>query len=582
MPQETHKDAARRLSATMIANGYLPKALHCYTARDGTPIYWRIRLKHPGTGDKWIRPMHANGQGYKLGEPSFAGKKPLYRLHELVAADPARACWFVEGEQKADALAGLGLLATTTGSATSDDACDFEPLRGRRVIIWPDNDVPGQEHATRVAKTLRGLGSSVESVDLAPLTLAEHGDVIDWLASHPNAAAKDLMALARLREGAGATPSVRLLRADGVALEPVRWLWRWFLPAGMFTILGGAPGCGKTTIALSLAASVTGGGMWPDGTRCDQPGDVIVWSGEDPHTVTAARLAAAGAEMKRAHLIDGVTDGAAFDPGRDMPLLESTLAGLSAPRLLILDPIVSAVAGDSHKGAEVRRSLQPVVDLANRLGCAVLGITHFTKGTAGRDPIERVTGSIAFAALARLVLVAAKVKPETGEDGEPRRILMRAKSNIGPDDGGFAYALERVEVADEVEGQRVRWLEALDGTARELLADAEADPADDHENGARDCAGWLREFLAAGPVPVREVKRCADEAGYAWRTVQRAMRRAGADSRRGGFGKPAEWFLIASRATVAPIAPHMEAGANGANGAASGATDAVVDDAEVI
>jgi putative DNA primase/helicase len=144
----------------------------------------------------------------------------------------------------------------------------------------------------------------------------------------------------------------------------------------MLTILGGAPGCGKTTIALSLAATVTRGGLWPDGSLCTQPGDVIVWSGEDPHGVTAARLTAAGAEMTRVHFIDGVSDGEAFDPARDIPLLQSTVERLAAPRLLIVDPIVSAVAGDSHKGAEVRRSLQPVVDLAHQLGCAVLGITH--------------------------------------------------------------------------------------------------------------------------------------------------------------------------------------------------------------
>jgi putative DNA primase/helicase len=200
----------------------------------------------------------------------------------------------------------------------------------------------------------------------------------------------------------------------------------------------------------------------------------------------------------------------------------------------------------------------------------VLGITHFSKGTSGRDPVERVTGSIAFAALARLVLVAAKVKSEDSDEGESRRVLMRAKSNISADDGGFAYALERIEVAPEVEGQRVRWLEALQGTARELLADAEADAAGDDEGGAGDAAQWLRELLAAGPVSAREVKRCADEAGYAWRTVQRAMRRAGADSRRVGFGKPAEWFLIPCRATVAPVAPHKTTGADGATG---GATD---------
>ena len=363
-----------------------------------------------------------------------------------------------------------------------------------------------------------------------------------------------------------AAPAVRLIRGDAVTLEPVRWLWPGFLPAGMLTILGGAPGCGKTTIALSLAATVTRGGAWPDDSRCAQAGDVVIWSGEDAHAVLAARLAAMSADMRRVHFIDGITgsDGEAFDPGTDMQLLEATAEKLTAPRLLILDPIVSAVTGDSHKGAEVRRSLQPVVALAQRLGCAVVGITHFSKGTAGRDPAERITGSIAFAALARLVLVAAKVKADDGGN-EPRRVLVRAKSNIGPDDGGFAYSLDRVEVAPEVEGQRVVWLEALEGSARDVLADAEAEPADD--DGPGDVADWLRQLLLSGPVSARDVKRHADEAGYAWRTVQRAMRKAGADSRRGGFGKEAEWFLSASRATVAPSAPLSNAGANGAIGA---------------
>lgn len=379
--------------------------------------------------------------------------------------------------------------------------------------------------------------------------------------------------LARL-QAVATTPAVRLVRGDDVVLEPVHWLWPGFLPLGMLTILGGAPGCGKTTIALSLAATITRSGPWPDGTRCASSSDVLVWSGEDAHPVIAARLKAGGADMRRVHFVDGLGDGSeAFDPGRDMLQLEITAAALAAPRLIILDPIVSAVAGDSHKGAEVRRSLQPVVDMAQRLGCAVLGITHFSKGTSGRDPVERVTGSIAFAALARVVLVASKVKAQPDEGVEARRVLLRAKSNIGPDDGGFAYALERVEVAPEVEGQRVAWLEALDGTARELLAEAEADACGDEDGGARDCADWLREFLTGGAVSAREVRRCADEAGYAWRTVQRAMRRAGVDSRRAGFGKPAEWFLMVSRATVAPVAPSSGSGANGATEASSGATD---------
>ena len=340
-------------------------------------------------------------------------------------------------------------------------------------------------------------------------------------------------------------PAVRLIRGDAVSLEPVRWLWPGFLPAAMLTILGGAPGCGKTTIALSLAATVTRGGAWPDGSRCAQPGDVVIWSGEDGHSVLTARLVAAGANMTRVHFIDGITgsEGEAFDPGRDMLLLEATAEALPAVRLLILDPIVSAVTGDSHQGSQVRRSLQPVVTLGQRLGCAVLGITHFSKGTIGRDPVERVTGSIAFAALARLVLVAAKVKAKPGDGAEPRRVLMRAKSNIGPDDGGFAYALERVVVAPEVEGQRVRWLEALQGTARELLTDAESDPGNEDGYSPAAIESFVRGCLGNGPVAARAFKSDAEGAGYQWRTVQRAAKRIGAESRKDGMQGGWRWCL---------------------------------------
>lgn len=345
-------------------------------------------------------------------------------------------------------------------------------------------------------------------------------------------------------DAALAAPAVRLIRGDAVVLEPVRWLWPGYLPAGMLTILGGAPGCGKTTIALSLAATVTRGGVWPNGSRCTHAGDVVIWSGEDANAVTAARLVASGADMSRVHFIDGIThsEGEAFDPGRDMPLLEATLEKLPNARLLILDPIVSAVAGDSHKGAEVRRALQPVVTLGQRLGCAVLGITHFSKGTAGRDPVERVTGSIAFAALARVVLVAAKVKADDG-DSEQRRVLMRAKSNIGPDDGGFAYALDRVEVAPEVEGQRVCWLEALQGTARELLADAESEPENDDGTTTAGVDGFLRSLLADGPIAAKTIKADADGAGYAWRTVQQSATRLGVERRKEGMKGGWVWGL---------------------------------------
>jgi putative DNA primase/helicase len=339
--------------------------------------------------------------------------------------------------------------------------------------------------------------------------------------------------------GAHADPAIRLLRGDAVVLEPVRWLWPGYLPAGMLTLLGGAPGCGKTTIALSLAATVTRAGVWPDGAPCDGAGDVVVWSGEDPHSVAAARLAAAGADMSRVHFVDGVIGAStdAFDPGRDMALLAATAERLAAPRLLILDPIVSAVAGDGHKSNDVRRSLQPVVDLGSRLGCAVLGITHFSKGTSGRDPVERITGSLAFAALARLVLVAAK----GNAGGEESRALVRAKSNIGPDDGGFGYELERVEVVPGVVGQRPRWLSPLFGAAREILAGLEGDEQEDAPRS--DVEAFVRGCLADGPIRAKQFQADSEGAGYGWRTVQRVARRMGAEARKESLRGGWSWVL---------------------------------------
>lgn len=69
-----------------------------------------------------------------------------------------------------------------------------------------------------------------------------------------------------------------------------------------------------------------------------------------------------------------------------------------------------------------------------------------------REPIERITGSLAFGAVARIVLVASK---STSEDGGDVRIFLRAKSNIGADTGGFEYSLEPAITEDGIETSKV-------------------------------------------------------------------------------------------------------------------------------
>jgi len=71
-----------------------------------------------------------------------------------------------------------------------------------------------------------------------------------------------------------------LLPASGIKPEPISWLWRDWLARGKMHIIAGQPGTGKTTVAMKMAATVSAGSHWPEGTRATK-GNVIIWSGED-------------------------------------------------------------------------------------------------------------------------------------------------------------------------------------------------------------------------------------------------------------------------------------------------------------
>lgn len=323
--------------------------------------------------------------------------------------------------------------------------------------------------------------------------------------------------------------------------QPITWLWPGWVPAGKLTILAGAAGTGKTTLALALAAVLTAGGRWPDGSACAVPGNVLIWSSEDVADDTLVpRLIASGANLARCHFIEGIAqDGESvpFDPSQDIPDLRRAVDAIGGVSLLLIDPIVSAVAGDMHRANDVRRSLQAVVDFADAHGCAVIGITHFAKGGAGKAPQDRVIGSQAFGALARMVLVTAK------EEGSNRRVMARAKSNIAPDDGGVAYSLELVTIAGGIEATHAVWEGTIEGTAREILGEIEHDEV----SSPGDLQQMLIDLLAAngGKMPAKQVKAEVSEAGYSWTAANRAKDKAGIESAKdkgttkGGW----TWFL---------------------------------------
>jgi len=317
---------------------------------------------------------------------------------------------------------------------------------------------------------------------------------------------------------------VVLRSATEITPEKTDWLVHDWLAKKSLNLIAGIAGTGKTTLSLEIVSLVTNGEYFPDGTKV-QMGNVVIWTGEDGIADTIIpRLKAMGADLTKVYVVDGVTTlnkNRVFDPSIDIPALEKAIKKIGNVALIVVDPIVAVVNGDSHKNAEVRNDLTPITDLARALNVAVIGITHFSKGSEGKNPLERVTGSLAFTAVARVVLVASKI---THENGEECRIFVRVKNNLGPDSGGFEYSIEQVEIDGGITASKIKWGNAIEGSARELLNDAESN---DKGTAIEDCMKFLSDLLKDGAMFSNEVFQDCEANGYSKATVNRAKEKLG-------------------------------------------------------
>ena len=106
-------------------------------------------------------------------EPSgVKAPHPLYRVRELPER-PADPVLVVEGEHTVEHAAEHFpdyLVTTSIGGSSQAGETDWTPLADRAVVIWPDADAGGIEHAEKVSKLATAAGAaSVRIVELPVL-----------------------------------------------------------------------------------------------------------------------------------------------------------------------------------------------------------------------------------------------------------------------------------------------------------------------------------------------------------------------------------------------------------------------------
>jgi hypothetical protein len=541
-------------------------------------------LRWDREGGKEIRPVSRTRAGWVLG--GMPTPRPLYRLVELLTRRDERV-YVTEGEKAADAAGTLGLLATTSPhGAQSAAKADWRPLAGRDVAILPDNDDAGRRYADDVAQILLGLEppATVRIVALPEIDAGQ--DIHDWLehrdAVEPHTLRERLEKLVEAtavrnvpvraylpddrtqQEQEKITPHgvttnqsritshesrscVPLLTCvDDVQETAIRWLWPGRVPLGRITMLVGRPGEGKSFLTTDMAARVTRGLSWPDGTDCPDGSVLVISAEDDPRDTIRPRLRAHGADLKRVHLFSMVrrpdAEGRPYETMftlADVEALDAALTSHPDCRLVVVDPIGSFLGGgtDAHRDNDVRSVLVPVTVLAERHNVAVLVVAHRRK-SFGPNADDMALGSRAFTAVARAVWHLTR-DPEN----KARRLLLTGKSNIAAEQAGLAFTI----VSEPGGLPSIAWEPGpIDMTADQAMQRENEAGSEPGRTALQKATTWLQAALADGPLPSAEVTSLAVARGVSERTLQRAKESLGVRAFRKGSGGGAVWYCSLS------------------------------------
>ena len=240
-----------------------------YTNAAGEPVAVVLRWNNADGTKRDIRPVSRFGARWHLRAPDEG--RPLYRMDDLGGGGPV---FVTEGEKAADAVASLGVTATTSmgGAKAAAKSC-WDSLAGREVFVLPDADEAGEKYAEEVKRLCESLEPPAR-VFVLPLPALEPDsgeDAVEWIGrvhggdiERARQTLEGLAAEARRPKRPPGGVSLAELAARPDALEPPPTLSSghehfdsaqpWGAVAmGSLVVVGGEVGAGKSRFLINLA-----------------------------------------------------------------------------------------------------------------------------------------------------------------------------------------------------------------------------------------------------------------------------------------------------------------------------------------